>query len=156
MAGKFAPQIWGEASLQLSEFGELERGLPDFSKHVRSGECVKTQNPWGYFTRTIVNNLRQVEKREKNKKLCTCPPPGKFLLLCVGPLIKTPGCLGPWLKTTACDVEYITKPSGREWQEAAETPSWAGDCSCDESSGGSSSIVWRTSSVLILLMLFRR
>ena len=71
MAGKFAPQIWGEASLQLSEFGELERGLPDFSKHVRSGECVKTRNRGGYFTGSIINDGPKWKKCAKNKKMCT-------------------------------------------------------------------------------------
>ena len=70
MAGKFAPQIWGEASLQLSEFGELERGLPDFSKHVRSGECVKTRNRGGHFTGSIINDRPKWKKRAK-KNLCT-------------------------------------------------------------------------------------
>ena len=71
MAGKFTHQIWGEASLQLSEFGELEIGLPDFSKHVRSGECVKTRNRGGHFTGSIINDRPKWKKWTKNKNLCT-------------------------------------------------------------------------------------
>jgi hypothetical protein len=44
---KKAPQIWRQDSLQLTEFREPCRSLPDFSKHVRSGECAKTQNLGG-------------------------------------------------------------------------------------------------------------
>ena len=41
---KGAPRIRGDESAQLTETGEPPSCLPDFSKHVRPGKCVKTKN----------------------------------------------------------------------------------------------------------------